>query len=346
MKNAKIFSKLDASSGYWQIKVDQESSKLLAFLTPRGRYKFNRMPFGIHSASEIFQAEIAQIISGIKGTDNTQDDNIVRGETQDEHDTRLRQVLLRIQESGLKLNKSKCVISSNEISFLGHHLSADGIKPDQKKIEAIINMQNPSNKNELQHFLGMVNYLGKFVPNLSTVTSPLRQLLQKDTIFSMEKPQLEAIAQVKQLITSYPVLQFYDPATSLRLRADASADGLGAMLEQQSNDNEWHPIAYASRSTTDAEKNYAPIESEALSIVFGCERFHDYLYGRRFTIFNDHQPLKTIFNKSITSCPPRIQRLMLRLQRYDFELSYAPGKLMVVADTLSRAAVESTSRRR
>ena len=122
------------------------------------------------------------------------------------------------------------MISLNEISFLGHHLSADGSKPDQKKIEAIINMQNPSNKNELQRFLGMVNYLGKFVPNLSTVTSPLRQLLQKDTIFSMEKPQLEAIALVKQLITSYPVLQFYDPEASLRLRADASADWLGAIL--------------------------------------------------------------------------------------------------------------------
>jgi hypothetical protein len=197
-------------------------------------------------------------------------------------------------------------------------------------------MPTPSNKNDLQRFLGKVNYLGKFIPSYSTITAPLRQLLQKDTIYTIQTPQLEAIEQLKQLITSSPVLQFYNPSAPIRLRTDACKDGLGAMLEQEI-DNEWHPIGYASRSTTSAEKNYVPIEAEALSVVFGCERFHSYLYGRHFSILNDHQPLKTIFNKSITSCPPRIQRFMLRLQRYDFELSYAPGKTMVVADALSRA---------
>ena len=336
MKNANIFSKLDASSGYWQIKVNEESSKLLAFLTPKGRYKFKRMPFGIHSASEIFQAEIAQIINDIDGVDNMQDDIIVWGETKEEHNARLREVLSRIRKSGLKLNKSKCVIGTSEITFLGHNLSNKGIKPDPSKIEAIINMPIPNNKTELQRFLGMVNYLGKFIPNISNVTAPLRQLLQKDTIFNIDKAQMKALNDLKTHITSSPILQFYNPTASLRLRTDASTDGLGAMLEQQS-DGDWHPIAYASRATTSAEKNYAPIESEALSIVFGCERFHDYLYGRSFTILNDHQPLKTIFSKPITNCPPRIQRFMLRLQRYDFELLYAPGKSMVVADTLSRA---------
>jgi len=223
------------------------------------------------------------------------------------------------------------------MNFLGHRLSGDGIKPDPKKIEAILDMPLPSNKIELQRFLGMVNYLGKFLPNVLVITAPLRQLLQKETIFNIGTPQVDVINQLKQKITATPVLQIYNPSSEIRLRTDASIDGLGAMLEQNNN-GEWHPIAYASRSTTNAEK---PIESEALSIVFGCERFHEYLYGRHFQIFNDHKPLKAIFEKPITKCPARIQRFMLRLQRYDFELSYSPGKSMIVAGALSRAAVSS-----
>ena len=158
-------------------------------------------------------------------------------------------------------------------------------------------------------------------------------LFFKNIIFRLETPQIEAISRLKSLVTSDTVLQFYDPELPLRLRTDASTEGLGAMIEQQ-HDGLWHPIAYASRSLTDAEKKYSPIEAETLSIVFGCERFSEYVYGRKFLIQNDHQPLKTIFSKPITSCPPWIQRFFLRLQRYDFDLEYSPGKTMIVADAL------------
>ena len=229
----------------------------------------------------------------------------------------------------------------SEITFLGHNISADGIKPDYRKVTAIRNMPEPTNKQELQRFLGMINYLGKFIPNLAQKTTPLRNLLKKDIVFALEKPQRDAIAELKEIVTSHPVLKFYDPNLPLRLRTDASTDGLGGMLEQKMGD-QWHPIAFASRSLTSAERNYSAIESETLSIVFGCERFHDYVYGRPFQVVNDHLPLKSIFNKSITSCPPRIQRSFLRLQRYDFVLEHTSGKNMVVADTLSRASLPST----
>ncbi|CAB4005693.1 Transposon Ty3-I Gag-Pol poly [Paramuricea clavata] len=169
----------------------------------------------------------------------------------------------------------------------------------------------------LQRFLGMVNYLSKFVPNLSQTTTPLREMLKKDVHFDLQQPQLDAIQELKRLITSPPCLKFYDPNLPTRFKPDASADGLGALLEQNhgSDDSpQWFPIAYASRALLPYERNYAQIEKEALSIVFGTERFHEYLYGHHFTAFNDHQPLKSIFSKSITQCPPRIQRFFMKLQ--------------------------------
>ena len=340
MSGARYFSKLDAASGYWQIKVDDESADLLTFGTPFGRYRFKRLPFGIHSASVVFQVEIASIIADIPGCANSQDDIIVWGTTKQEHDHRLRDVLTRIRSSGLKLNQSKCVFAAESLTFLGHTLSADGVKPDFLKVEAIVNMPLPESKGDLQRFLGMVNYLAKFVPNLSQITIPLRDLLKKDVHFDLQQPQLDAIEELKRLITSPPCLRFFDPNLPSRLKPGASSDGLGALLEQNHGSEDsprWSPIAYASRALLPYEKNYAQIEKETLSIVFGTERFHEYLYGHHFTVFNDHQPLKSIFNKSITQYPPRIQRFFMKLQKYDFDLEYSPGKTMVVSDALSRA---------
>ena len=342
MQGARYFSKLDASSGYWQIKVDDETAKRLAFMTTRGRYRFTRLPFGIHSASEVFQSEVAQIISGIDGVDNSQDDIIIWGNSKVEHENRLMQVLSRIRESGMKLNLSKCIFGQKEVTFLGHILSAEGVKPDPEKTRAIKEMPLPRNKVELQRFLGMINYLGKFLPNLATVTTPLRELLQKDNVFVMEKPQIQAVSRLKEMVMSDAVLKFYDPMLKTRLRSDASNEGLGAMLEQEHGD-QWHPVAYASRSLNSSERNYAPIEAEALSVVFACEKFREYLYGRSFVVLNDHKPLESIFKKPITSCPPRIQRFFLRLQRYDFTIQYNPGATMKVSDALSRAALKSSN---
>lgn len=211
MAGAQYFSKLDASSGYWQVKVDDESSDLLTFCTPFGRYRFKRLPFGIHSASEVFQAEVASIIENLPGCANSQDDIIVWGTTKEEHDSRLRNVLTRIRTSGLKLNRRKCVIASTSLTFLCHTMSPDGVKPDPTKVESITQMPLPKSKADLQRFMGMVNYVGKFIPNLLQITAPLRQLLKKDVLFDLQHPQLDAINEIKRLITSPPCLKFYDP---------------------------------------------------------------------------------------------------------------------------------------
>ena len=188
MSGASYFLKLDASSGYWQIKVNEQSSNLLAFGTPSGRYGFKRLPHWIHSASEVFQREITSIISDIPGSANFQDDFVVWGKTLQEHNEGLRKVFLKIIESGLKLNKTKCQIRKQSIVFLGHIISLEGIKIDPSKTEATTKMPLPRSVNELQRFLGMVNYLGKFIPNLAVHTTPLCNILKKDVVFELEKP--------------------------------------------------------------------------------------------------------------------------------------------------------------
>ena len=176
-------------------------------------------------------------------------------------------------------------------------------------------MVYPENKKQLQGFLGTINYLGKFIPNISKETEILRQLLKKDHIWSFDEPHFLAVDNLKGLVCSSPVLKYFDDKLCTRVTCDASKKkGLGALLEQK-YENGWHPVAYGSRSLSKSELNYAPIELEALSVVFACNHFNTYLYGQHFMIRSDHQPLKTVFNNSITKSPPCLQRFMLVLQK-------------------------------
>ena len=245
MINAKFFTKLDASNAYWQIEVDDESSKLLTFNTPFGRFSFQRLPFGVHSASEICQAKISEILGGIEGALNSQDDIIVWGSDKAELAARSTKVLDSIRSSGLKLNKDKCIFETQTTTFLGHKISAHGVEADPAKITAIMNMPEPASKKELKRFLGVNTYLGKFIPNLSDLIAPLRSLLEKDAIYSFEKPQKYAVNKLKEVITSNRVLRFFDPTLAIRIEADASNQRLGAIIEQQ-HPQGWYPVAYAS----------------------------------------------------------------------------------------------------
>jgi hypothetical protein len=336
MTGARHFTKLDASNGYWQIKVDEESSKLLTFNTPFGRYRFKRLPFGIHSASEVFQARVSEIIEGIKGAKNSQDDILIWGNTKEELNSRTVKVLQRIRNYGLKLTKSKCIFGATAIIFLGHKLSSEGISPDPSKISAIKEMPYPENKKDLQRFLGMVAYIAKFIPHLSNETTLLRELTNKDTIWDLTDNHENAYNLIKNIITKDTLLRFFDQNLDTKITCDASPNGLGATLEQK-YENKWYPIAFSSRTLTASEQNYCQLEKETLSIVFSCKKYNQYIYGRKFIVENDHKPLKSIFNKSINKCPPRIQRFMLFLEKYDFRVDYIPGKDMIIAEALSRA---------
>ena len=333
---AKIFTKLDASSGFWQLQLDDESSKLCTFNTPFGRYRYLRLPFGISSAPEIYHRTVHNLFEHMKGVDTSIDDIIVWGNTVQEHDENLRRVLSKAREAGLKLQKEKCQVGVSELTFIGEKITSEGVKPDPRKVEAIKNMEPPTCKKDLQRFLGMVNYLARFISDLSQHTALLRTLLNQNVQWTWTENHQKSFENLQSLVSSEQILQYYDPNRAIRISTDASLKGLGAVLTQ-SHEGEWLPVAYASRALTEAESRYATIEKEALAIAYACDRFHQYVFGQTIEIETDHKPLVAIFSKSLYDCPLRIQRLRLRLQKYDLKLIYTPGKYMFTPDTLSRA---------
>ena len=341
---ATVFSKLDANSGFWQIKLTEESSTLTTFITPFGRFCFNRFPFGITSAPEHFQRRISDILTGLDGTVCMIDDVLVYGRSQEEHDRRLRAVLERIRQAGVTLNQEKCEFSTNNVKFLGQMVNNTGIRPDPEKVKAIQEMKAPTSITEVRRFLGMTNQLSKFSPNLAEKTKPLRDLLSKKNQWMWGASQQEAFDALKEELSSTPVLAHYDPERETTVSADASSYGLGAVLTQRQSDGSWRPVAYTSRALTDTEQRYAQIEKEALAATWACERFSDYLLGMQFHLETDHKPLVPLLgSKRLDDLPLRVQQFWMRLMRFTYTISHVPGKDLVTADALSRAPVTESN---
>ncbi|KAJ8361647.1 hypothetical protein SKAU_G00181720 [Synaphobranchus kaupii] len=201
-------------------------------------------------------------------------------------------------------------------------------------------MPNPTDAKGVQRLIGFANYLAKFMPHLSSVCEPLRRLLDKDTPWHWLPKHEAAVYELKSLATTMPVLRYYDVTKPITIQSDASQSGLGCCLMQ-----EGQSIAFASRALTPTEKNYAQIEKECLSIVFACQRFHHYLYGRDpITAETDHKPLISIFSKPLLNAPKRLQSMLMTLQSYDLRVIYKPGPEMFISDTLSRATAGCAGR--
>lgn len=333
ISGAQYFTTLDAASGFWQIKLDKESSKICTMCTPYGRYRFLRMPFGISSAPEIFQRAMHRVLEGLEGVAVVMDDILVWGRSREQHDANLEHVLRRCREYKLKLNRKKCRFLQESVRYLGHILTRDGLSLDPQRLEDILQVQTPSNQKELQTFLGMVNFVSRFIPNMSDLTAPLRELLKKNVAWLWEDRQDASFKALKEALATAPVLSYYEKGKPIRLSVDASQNGVGAVIIQDG-----HPLAYSSRSLTETQQRYAQIEKEMLAIVHGCERFRDYLFGQpEVVVESDHKPLEIIFKKPLCQCPLRLQRMRLSLQRYPIVVKYTPGKQLFVADALSRS---------
>ena len=334
--NAKFFSKLDAKAGYWSIKLDDESQKLTTFQTPFGRYCVLRLPFGLSVSQDIFQLEMDRILEKCNGVCGIADDFVVYGTTEIEHDRNLLQFMDIAKQHGLALNSAKCDIKCNKVSFFGQLYTSEGIKPDPQKVNDLRAMPVPTTKAELQQFLGFITYLSRFMKAFSAKSAVLRDLLRQDSDFVWETHHQQAFVNLKNEVSDSSLLHYYDPRKPAYLQCDASLRGIGAALLQPDADGELRPVEYASKSLTPTEQRYACIERELLSIVFGMQRFHTYLYGRDFNVITDHRPLLMITNKPIASAPPRLQRMLIKLHGYNFTMTHRPGSQNQLADGLSR----------
>ena len=330
LAGVKKFSKLDSNSGFWQIPLAKQSRPLTTFITLFGRFQFNKLPFGISCAPELFQKHMSTMLSGLQGVLCLMDDVLVFGHDQQQHDKRLEAVLSRIQSAGVTLNPSKCEFSKDQIKFLGHIVDKDGVRADPAKTQAVLELPPPSNVREMLHFVGMVNQLAKFIPNCADIIRPLTELLSIKQARQWGTPQDEAFSKIKQLLTEPRVLTLYDTTAATKISADVSSYGVGAVLLQHSN-QQWKPVAYASRKLSDTEKRYAQIEKEALALTWACEKFSPYIMGKTIDIETDHKPLVPLMSsKDLDAMSPRILRFRLRMMRYSFNICHVPGELLML----------------
>ena len=328
---AKVFTIVDMDKGYWQVVLHPESRKLTCMAFDIGRYQFKRLPMGSKVASDIFQRMLDSVYIGLPGVTGIADDMVIFGRNEEEHDRNLILFLETTRKNGLVLNKKKLQFKKEEVSFFGHRWNSTGISPDPKKTESILKMQFPPDKETMHSFLGLVNFLNRYTPKLAELCSPLRKLILKDSHYSPGDPEHAAFDAIKAEFKKKIILPYFDRNKETILQTDASKKGFGAVILQEEQ-----PIYYASRALTSAEKNYQNLEREAQAAVWGMEKFHYFLYGRKFILQTDQKPLVSIFRKHMIDVSPRIQRITIRAWQYDFVPQHIPGRINVIADSLSR----------
>jgi hypothetical protein len=339
VSKAKYFSKLDLSKGYWQIPVRKEDRPKLAFATPDGTYQWLVMPFGVQNAPSIFTRMMRKLLEPLRdrGVHNFMDDLLLATETWGEHLTLLADVLERLRQEGLTARPSKCHLGFRTLDYLGHTLSQGTLSPEKSKVEQLRNAARPTTKTEVRSFLGLAGYYRRYVANFSAIAGPLSDLTKKRTPskFIWTDACEHAFQTLKDRLTSDAVVRLPDLDKEFVLRTDACDTGLGAVLLQE-HDKTLFPVAYGSRKLSAAEKNYSVSERECLGIVFGISRFERYLYGRKFILETDHQPLAYLAQAKLSN--GRLMRWSLFLQQYQMQIRYVKGSENVGADFMSRSA--------
>ena len=340
--NSKYFSTIDCASGFLQVPVKLADQAKTAFSTREGHFQYKRMPFGLKGAPATFQRLMNTVLSGIQGIKCLvyMDDIVVFGENLKAHNDRLREVLERMRKYNLKLQPDKCEFLRKEVSYLGHVIGSTGVRPDEKRVEAVKSYPVPKTTRELKGFLGLAGYYRRFIPNFSKIAKPLTELLKKNTPYVWDDRTEKAFNTLKELLTTQPLLQYPNFTKPFVLTTDASNDAIGAILSQGPIGKDL-PISYASRTLNNAERNYPTVEKELLAIVWGCKHFRQYLYGRKFTVVTDHRPLTWIF--SVKDPSSRLLRWRLKLEEYEYEVIYKKGSNNTNADALSRIHVTEGS---
>ena len=346
LNGAKIFSSLDLKSGYWQVELEEESIPLTAFTVgPLGFYECVRMPFGLTNAPATFQRLMENCLGDLhlRSCIIYLDDIIIYSKTPEEHVHRLEQVFEKLAAAGLKLKPSKCEFFKTEINYLGHVVSQEGIRTDDKKIEAIKNWPRPITNTDVRSFLGFTNYYRRFIHKYSQIAKPLNSLIMGDSSKHKNKKTKvewnqaceESFERLKEICSQTPVLGYADYTKPFRLNTDASTEGLGAALYQTQEDGTERVIAFASRTLGKSERNYDAHKLEFLALKWAVtEKFHEYLYGGNFDVYTDNNPLTYVLTTAKLDATG--QRWVAALANYNFDIYYRSGKTNADADALSR----------
>jgi transposase InsO family protein len=333
------FSKIDLTNAYLQTKLSEDSQACTAITTHLGTFVYRRTPFGLSCIPEKFQKMMEETLRGVPNTVVFLDDICVTGSNREIHFNNLRLVLERLRDMGLTIKLNKCSFLKKSVKYLGFIIDQEGLHPDKEKVQAIFKAPRPSDVTQLKSFLGLLNYYGKFIPNLSILLHPLHELLKKGKSFNWSASCEKSFEEAKRALVSKHVLAHYEEGRPLILSVDSSAYGLGAVLAHRYPDGSERPVSCVSRTLNDAEKNYSQFDKEALAIFYGVTRHHQYLFGRRFELKTDHQPLSYIFGEKAglpQTAASRLQRWATRLAAYEFTVKFVKSENNGPADALSR----------
>ena len=335
VNQCELFSLLDCKSAFHQLSVSSNCQTLLTFASHSGRYCWQRVPYGLKSAPELFQSFLSNLLRNVPRVFVFFDDILIATKSIDDHISTLSRVMEILLTNGVTLNKEKCQFCKPSIDFLGHTLSSAGVTPSVSKVQSIKDMVLPDSKEKLRSFLGLAAYIGhKFVPHFSSLTAPLWSLCAVNSDFQWTAETQNAFEKLQSAIANVSELAWFNPHKPVAIHSDASGDGLGAVLLQEGK-----PIAYASRRLTEIEKRYSTIEKEFLGIVFALYKFRRLIAFATCHVYTDHKPILGLIDKNIDKLPLRIQKWIMHIQSFDITLQYLPGSKNCLADALSRNPV-------
>ena len=331
LRGATVFSKIDLRSGYHQVLVAEADRPKTAFRTRYGHFEFTVMPFGVTNAPALFMDLMHRVFRDLldKCVVIFIDDILVYSPSREAHVEHLKIVLTILKEKQLYAKLSKCEFWLDQVAFLGHIISGQGISVDPAKVEAVLKWQPPRNVSEIRSFLGLVGYYRRFIEGFSSIARPITQLLRKDVKFRWSPDCEAAFELLKKKVTEAPVLTLPDESGEYDVYTDASLRGLGCVLMQHGK-----VIAFASRQLKPNEVNYPTHDLEMAAVVHALKIWRHYLYGAQCRIFSDHKNLKCLYKSNLMS--GRQRRWLELMQDYDTNIEYVEGKANQVADALSR----------
>jgi hypothetical protein len=344
---SRIFSALDLTNGFWQLKLKEESRPYTAFTIPgKGQYRWKTCPQGIMGGPASFSRLMDVIMADATNVITYIDDVLIHSATHKDHLGHLAEAIRRVGKANLRLNAAKCIFGAAEVTYLGHTLTSTGVKPGKDKSAALVNVLPPTNQKQLKSFAGLANYFRGYIKNFSVIAAPLFQLTRQTSIWKeghMPEDALEAFHKIKKLIASRPLMQYPKRQGTFHLFVDAALGdsknigGLGAVLMQTQPDGHKAPVGFASRRLLKHEGNYPTFLAEIQAAVFGMEFFHHYLVGRRFNLYTDHKPMLRLSHAKLSPVHMKtLERLQLKMQDMHPEIRYVEGKNNTVADFLSR----------